>query len=185
MADEDLDLDVAQQGGKKTKLIVIILVVVVLVLGGVVAWLMMSSGGDESTDEAKEDKAEITPSNAIYHPLKPTFIINFADASKVAYLQVDIEIMAFDQGVIDAVQEHMPVVRNNILLVLGSYSYDSIKNAEGKEKMREEILASINEVLSGKASKKKDEDDKDEKKENNVAGKNAVQQVYFTSFIMQ
>ncbi len=193
MAEEDLDLDVQQPAGKKlTKWVIIALIVVVMIVASsVAAWLLMADKDSNSDEETTEKKPPVERPTAIYHPLKPTFIVNFADASQVAYLQTDIEIMAYDQDVIAAVQEHMPIIRNNVLLILGSQTYESINTIAGKEKLRQEVLEGINKILRAKAgkheTKKSDQKKSSDKKGNKIKLKvnKLVQEVYFTSFIMQ
>ena len=192
MAEEDLDLDV-EKGKKSKKLVVIIVLAVLLVGGGVAAFFLM--GGDKEANESKGNKAhdevKLKPSNAVYMALKPTFIVNVADASKVAYLQTDISVMAFKQSVLDRVQEKMPVIRNDILFVLGAESYDSLSNPAGKEKLRKKILAAINAALADNhdAAAEGDEKETDAHSEGEDVTdeytQDQVQQVYFTSFVMQ
>lgn len=205
MANEDLDLDVEKEGKKGGKLIIIILIVVVLGLGGAVGFLMIGGDDKEADEEGepKKDEAHVTQSDAIYLALKPTFIVNFADSAKAAYLQTDINVMAVNQSVLDQVQEKMPVIRNDILFILGAESYESISDAAGKEKLREKVLAAINAVLAsgGHSEGKAEGDDHGAESKNDshppeehpsgdgheavTYSDDQVKQVYFTSFIMQ
>lgn len=171
---EDLDLDVKPASGSK-KSIIIMAVVGLLLIGASVGATLFFLGGDKSTDEGvvvEESKATGSketnlPKKAIYLPLE-TMVVNFADPKPARYLQVDIQLMAYDQAVLTAVEENIPVVRNDILVLLGSQSYDAINSREGKEALREQIVAAVNKIVKQNAG---------------VKGK--LQAVYFTSFVMQ
>jgi flagellar FliL protein len=165
MADEELDLDV-KKGGKST-LIIIILVVVLLLAGGGIGAFLFLGGGDEAGEGEAEEVAEVEPAEAHYLPLKPEFTVNFADDKKASFLQVEITVMARETDALDAVQTHMPVIQNNILNILSSKSYDGLISREGKDKLAQEILVSIQQVLEEEIHKP------------------GVEAVYFTSFVMQ
>jgi flagellar FliL protein len=76
------------------------------------------------------------------------------------------EVMAHDQKVIDSVQKNIPVIRNNLLLLMSNRNYQSMMSREGKEKLRQEALTEIRAV---------------QKKE----GSPDVDDLLFTSFVVQ
>jgi flagellar protein FliL len=173
--DEDLDLDVkpAASGSKKT--IIIAALVGLLLIGVSVGATLFFLGGGKTAEEgvvaeeskASESKDKLLPKKALYLPLE-TMVVNFADPKPARYLQVDIQLMAYDQEVLTAVEENIPVVRNDILVLLGSQSYDAINNREGKEALRGQIVGAVNKIVMQNAGVKK-----------------KLQAVYFTSFVMQ
>lgn len=169
---EDLDLDVKPATGSKKTVIIIALVGVLLVGLSVGATLFFVGGKPSSEGEATEpevvEKADKnTPKKPLYMALE-TMVVNFADPKPARYLQVDIQLMAFDPDVLKAVEENMPVVRNDILVLLGSQTYEAVNNREGKEALRKQILDAVNRILKIQAG-----------------SKGALQAVYFTSFVMQ
>lgn len=159
---EDLDLDVTPASSNKKLIIIMALVGVLLIAGsvGLTVWLV---GGDKA-DEA--ETAEETVAKAQYLALQ-TMVVNFAQKGPARYLQVDIELMAHQAEALTAVEEHMPVIRNDILLKLGSQSYENVSTREGKEKLRQEILDAVNRILKVQTDKQ------------------SIQAVYFTNFVMQ
>jgi flagellar FliL protein len=184
MADDELDLDVEKKAGKG-KLIMIIAGVLLLIGIAVAVTLYFSgalTGGDSKDNEAKDAKPEIEVKKAIYMKLSPAFVVNFEDSSTVSYMQLEIQAMAREQDALDLINEHMPVIRNNILLLLSTQKYEEISTAAGKEKLRGEILASIQKVLDEETTAANPEAEKDADKSTQSA---KVAEVYFTSFIMQ
>jgi flagellar FliL protein len=103
---------------------------------------------------------------AVFTPIDPPLVVNFEEGSAVRFLQISMEIMAKDQKGLDSVQKNMPLIRNNLLLLMSNRDYQSLMSREGKEKLRGEALAEIRAV-----QKKQGGDD--------------VEDLLFTSFVVQ
>jgi flagellar FliL protein len=88
----------------------------------------------------KEGKA------SLYYAIDPPLVVNFEDASVVRFLQITMEVMAHDQKAIDSVQRNLPLIRNNLLLLMSNRNYQSLMSREGKDKLRAEALAEIRAV---------------------------------------
>jgi len=169
MADEDDDeKQEANKGGKK-KLIIMILAVVLLGGAGVGGSLyftgMLGGTGKDAHVEEKVDEAK--KKVPIYFAFPQPFTVNFETEAGLRFLQVSMEIMSYDLKAIDAVQVHMPVIKNNIILLLSNQSYGDLVSIEGKMKLREMSLKEIQAIL---------------KKYESGA---VVEEVYFTNFVMQ
>jgi flagellar FliL protein len=104
--------------------------------------------------------------SAFYYAFDPPMVVNFEDGSVVRFLQISMEVMAHDQKSIDSVQKDMPLIRNNLLLLMSNRNYQSLMSREGKDKLREEALAEIRAV---------------QKKQ----GGGDVDDLLFTSFVVQ
>lgn len=191
---EDLDLDVEKDVGEAPKKafpvkLVAIIAAAVLTLGGGSVGVMYALGllgGGESTeavaaddaaaesDEAEGDaggkgekNAKVPATPAQFMALEPAFIVNFNDADASRFLQITVEVSARDALVLDAVKANMPIIRNNLVLLFSSQKIESLASREGKEKLRTEALAEIQKVLKEQT------------------GKPGVENVFFTSFVMQ
>jgi len=188
MADEDLDLDV-KNSGKGTKLLLIILIVLVLLVGGVGGFLFLSSGDEKDNEDTAEGEAveDGTPLATLYMPLGKPFTINFSDTSKARFLQVEITIMARKQPVLDIVKKHLPIIQDDVINIIGSKSYEELNNQEGKKRLADEILKSIQAVVEGEqtaSSEAPGEESNEESTKEKINGP-GVEAIYFTSFIMQ
>lgn len=113
-----------------------------------------------------EAEAEL-PKEALYVPLDPPFTVNFNDDGRTRFLQVSIEAQTRDPEIAKLIEKHMPVIRNNLVLILSSQTAEQLASLEGKERLREEARAGIDQMLQDEA------------------GKSGVEAVYFTSFVMQ
>ena len=187
--DDELELDTAKpSGGGKAKWIVIIAVVMLLTTSAVIGALYFM-GGFSSGEKDKADKhdtkeaeqKELVVKPAFYLDLQPAFVVNFEDQTHAAYLQVEMQIMARDKDILDIVSKHMPVIRNNILLILSAQKYEVVKTRKGKEDLQTTLLEAIQKVISeanpGHGA--------DKEKNGKQAAPHNIEQVYFTSFIMQ
>lgn len=168
--DDELELssDGAKSGGKKTLLLIVVGVVLLIGLSvGLTLFLTGALDGQDEeavTEEAAAEPAEQPP---LYLDLTPEFIVNFEDQNRVAYLQLDLQVMTRDAEVLKALETHKPRVRAELLMLLSTQKFEALRTREGKEKLAEDIKSSLNEIL---------------KKE---TGKEGLEEVYFTSFIMQ
>ena len=103
---------------------------------------------------------------SLYYAIDPPLVVNFEDGSAVRFLQITMEIMAHDEKAIESVQKNIPLIRNNLLLLMSNRNYQSMMSREGKDKFRQEALAEVRAV---------------QKKE----GSPDIDDVLFTSFVVQ
>jgi flagellar FliL protein len=182
MAKEDKKEESAPaEGGEKKggmmKMIIIINVVVVVLLLGVVAAMFLLKGGDEKKEDTEvlagqpaegEHAAPSGSKTPIYIPLSPPFVVNFENQDQeVAFLQVEIELMTYDPALMESVKNQNPMIRNELLLLLGGQQYHDINTPEGKRKLAQQALEIIRKILQ------------------DGGGSSAVEAVLFTSFVMQ
>jgi flagellar protein FliL len=113
-----------------------------------------------------KEGGEGDPKSVVYYAIDPPLVVNFEDGSVVRFLQITMEVMAHDQKIIDSVQRNLPMIRNNLLLLMSNRNYQSLMSREGKEKLRDEALAEIREV---------------QKKQ----GGGDIDDLLFTSFVVQ
>ena len=186
MADEELELDVNEKkGGKKTMIMVI--VGILLLNGiGVGAWIFLSGGDSKSSETTDKGEPVLAPLH--YLAMVPEFIVNFGPGSKVRYLQVDLQIATRDEAALATVNTYRPVIRNDVLVLLSSVKFEDLKDRAGKEVLQKKLLSSINKVVaSALHSKPANGEETQSANEEHVNDdvKGPIENVYFTSFIMQ
>ena len=103
----------------------------------------------------------------IYYAFDPAFVVNFNDGKNIRYLQLTMEVMTYDASVVDDLEKHMPVIRNNLIMMLSNLNYEVINTVAGKRKLQDEALTEIKSILMDKT------------------GREGVEEVYFTGFVMQ
>ncbi|MCW8932536.1 MAG: flagellar basal body-associated FliL family protein [Gammaproteobacteria bacterium] len=188
MADEDLDLDSGEEEeapkSSKKMMIIIIIGVVLLLIVGVVGGMFfggffddpaptetsqaMEGDGDE-VDSDSNDEPESTEEVAdiSYWPLEPAFVLNFEGKSKARFMQIGLEVSTTNEKSFAAVKKHLPVIRNEIVLLLSGQKYEEMVTPDGKEQLRAELIETINNILKKHKAKK------------------GIDNIYFTSFVMQ
>lgn len=175
MADKELDLDVSKPAGGNKKLIIIIAVVGVVLIGATAGGMYMLLGGKPAEGDhaaaAESHKAE--SKQELYLALSD-MVVNFPAGSPARFLQVTVQLMAHDEVEIKAMEHHMPAIRNDVLVLLSSQSYEEIATREGKEKLRSAILSTVQRIVKEAGPLAEGQ-----KAPEGPAG------VYFTNFIMQ
>ena len=105
-----------------------------------------------------------------YLQLDPAFVVNFQDEKKrTKFLKAEISVAANAKAQA-AITQHMPAVRNSLVMLLSRQVYEELVTSEGKEKLRTDALAAVKEVIIKQTNKK--------------TGK-AVKDLYFSSLVMQ
>ena len=89
---------------------------------------------------------------AIYFAVDPPLVVNLEDGAAVRFLQITVELMARDQKAIDGVQKNVPLIRNNLLLLISNRDYKALMSREGKEKLRQEALAEVRSISKKEGS---------------------------------
>lgn len=134
-------------GGKKNIILfaVILLVAVGASVGGTIFFL---STGDEPAEEVAEQPATNKPKTAIYHNMRPPYVVNYLTGAKPRYLQAEFTIMARNEAAIEAVILHMPLIRSEIVGYLTEQNFLELQTQEGKEAVRRGIVELINGILA-------------------------------------
>lgn len=190
MAKEDLDLDVeaaapAKKSGK-LKWIIIGVAGLLLLVGATVGVLYFAGvigGGDaepeaaeaagaehgQDAKDAKHEKGAAVDAKApqIYQPMEPPLIVNFDGNASVRFMQISLQVASRDALVVEKVKEHAPAIRNGLLMLYSSQDPTVLSTRQGKEALLKQTLDEVNRVL---------------KEQTGNAG---VENVYFTSFVMQ
>lgn len=109
----------------------------------------------------------------VYLPMDPPLVVSLEDQGAIRFLQVTVEVMARDEKILEDVKTHMPVIRNNLLMLFGGQSIANLTSRDDKERLRGEALAEVQKVL--KANPRRDKD----------KVKGTVEELYFTSFVVQ
>jgi|SRR6185437_16120656 len=159
---------------KGSKLPWILITVAVLAAGGGGAWFALrpkqagNAGADSSAADTGNATANAPRAAPIYYKFDPAFVVNFGGEGSARFFQVTVQAMSRDPAILEVLKNNEPAVRNDLVLLYSSQDSATLLSVEGKEKLRAATLAAIRKVL--------DEEGADGK---------LVEQVYFTSFVIQ
>lgn len=153
-------------GGGNKKLIIIVGGVVALAAIGAGTAIALKGGGGSGKHEAAPKQEEVVH-EAVYIDIKPEFVVNFRDkAGKSKFLKCDLSVSTKDAEMEKSIEKHMPAIRNALVMLLSSQIYEDLLANEGKEKLRTDALAAVQEVLKAQT------------------GKAGIDDLFFSNFVM-
>lgn len=154
--------------GSRKKLIIIV-AAAVAVAGGAAAFFLR--GGETKAEGDKKAAVEKKSEHKLpaqYIALDPPFVVNFDAGSSARFLQVTVQLMTRELEMAEFLKQHDPVIRNDLLLLLGNVKYEEVQTREGKEALRASALETVRHILKAEG-----------------AAPEKLEAVYFTSFVMQ
>ncbi len=148
----------------KGKLKLIILIVVVGLSVGA-TWYFMHSA--QSKPAVVAETTPVGKQPAVFEPMAPAFVANYNQNGRQRYMQVSITMLARNQADLDALKVHMPVIRNNLVMLFSSQDFATLASPVGQEMLRQKATASVQEVAQKEL------------------GKVVIEQLLFTNFVLQ
>lgn len=167
-----------QSGAGKKKLILfggigvgVILIIVVVI------WLFTGSSKDASSPSGSAGDATTTVSadsgappevgNALYVGMPRPFVFIVPGDARERTVQIKVQLMVRGEENEELAKRHIPLIEGTLHQVFSSSTAEELKTVEGKEKLRELALREVQAALE------------------KVAGRGLVEQVLFTSMVMQ
>jgi len=116
-----------------------------------------------------EDESDSKGSSAIYYAIEEPFTINFLNQSKkkARYLQIKVTLKSHDQASIDSAEQNLPMLQDALLDLFSDQSYEAVNSIEGRQALQSNTLSTVKSLLQAET------------------GLDAIDAVYFTSFILQ
>ncbi|WP_369600057.1 flagellar basal body-associated FliL family protein [Hahella sp. SMD15-11] len=103
-----------------------------------------------------------------YIDLKPSFVLNVqSPGGKMRFAKVDASVKVLTRSAAALVEQHMPYIRNIMVMLLTATPADQLRSVEGREAVRKEALKRVQAFF---------------KKEEN---RPVVDDLLFTSFVVQ
>lgn len=141
--------------GSKPIVLIVLVVVNMLVVLGVGFMLYKNSQKPTSTIEQvvegvkHDDKTEAEKVEEVGKviPLE-TFIVNLAGSKGRKVLKVNMELEIKGEDIIQEIDNRKAQIRDFIIIILSSKTYDEVSTKEGKDNLRNEIKDQVNSFLS-------------------------------------
>jgi flagellar FliL protein len=181
--------------GSKKKLIIIIVAALVLVLGLGAAYFLIFTESDEpatpitevdgsevegsevegsEVEGATEDTAEtvakvVAPEKgaAIYISVPEAFLVNITSGKRSRMMQIKVQFLVRSKEAEDMVQQHMPLIRNDMLDFFSLADADEVRTRDGRNILKKGALESAQKVMTEQV------------------GYDAIEMVLFTGFVVQ
>ncbi|KQN50826.1 flagellar basal body protein FliL [Pseudomonas sp. Leaf48] len=151
----------------RLKLIILMVVALLLAIGLSVGatWYFMHSA--QSKPASAEAETPLGKQPAIFEAIAPAFVANFNQNGRQRYLQVSITMLARNPVDLEALKVHMPVIRNNLVMLFSGQDFATLASPVGQEMLRQKATASVQEVAQKEV------------------GKVVIEQLLFTNFVLQ
>ncbi len=159
-----------KKGGKLKLVIIAVVLLAVLGGGGFAAWkFFLQPKGDAAenatTEGAAEHKAEEPAAAEVGGQLVTldAFVVNLSDPMGRRYLKTTLDVEVASAAAAAELTAAMPKVKDTLLLLLSSKSFEDISSMDKKIELKNDIVSRLNQII----------------------GKNKVRNVYFTEFVVQ
>jgi flagellar FliL protein len=155
----------APKKSKKMLIIVILLGVLLLVVAGGAGAYFMLAGKSKA---APEEHAAATESSKapVFVNIEP-YVVNLQQENGDQFLQASITLQVGDEGTAEAIKTFMPLVRSRLLIALSSKKASELLTVDGKKKLTEEIISTLNQPFTPNGKSQQ------------------VNDVFYTSFVIQ
>lgn len=160
------DLEIVNKKSYRTLWIMVSGVFALVLL---VAGTLYAMGVLHAPDFMKQEPADasgLDEGDSIYYPLSP-FTVNFRHGDAARFLQVTMTFLVKSQSVVEAVEKHEPLIRNNLLMLLSGQDPGGLRTRAGKEQLRSRVLAEVQKILEQRT------------------GQKGIEEIFFTGFVMQ
>jgi flagellar FliL protein len=158
----------AASAPRKSRKGLIIAIASVLVVGGGGGGAYFAFGGKAETREGGKPAEPVAKLPAQFVAMDPPFVVNFQPGAQARFLQVSVQLMTRDPQMVHFIEHLQPIVRNDLLLLFGNKAVAEVATPEGKEALRLATLEAVRRIIAAEGGKPE-----------------ALEAVYFTSFVMQ
>jgi len=115
-----------------------------------------------------EDEEEVVVKETLYYSMSKALVVDLPKESSMRLLQVSVSlsIIGSDED-LSTLKKHEPMLRNYFLMVIRNQEPENLRSSEGKEALQVALLEEANKMLE------------------KVSVKTKIENVFFTSFVMQ
>ncbi len=169
---EELEQESEEKKKALKKLIIIVAAAVLLLAGGVGATYFLMKGDSSKKEKAHqgeqvEEDGSAVPVEKLYFEISKPLVVDFPKGSAVQHGRITISMLVEGAETVEILRRNEPMIRNNLLMLVGAQDGGVLNTREGKEALRKAMIDDVTAVLI------------------KMAGKGQVDEIFFTSFIMQ
>ncbi|MBB1438941.1 flagellar basal body-associated protein FliL [Shewanella sp. SG41-4] len=172
MAEQELELNEAAEGGKKSNKLVIFggigLVLALLIGGGV--WFFMGSDEPVAVDPdaaVSQTDAPVNNAEADYVGMPRPFLFNLPGIDRARLVEIKVQLMVRGEDDSILTQKHIPLIEDALLTTFSAADVQKLSTQAGKDELRQLALLNVQNTLQP------------------ITGKKVVEKVLFTGFVMQ
>ncbi|SFX22278.1 flagellar basal body-associated FliL family protein [Marinospirillum alkaliphilum] len=127
------------EGGKKNKLVLIgglvvgLAIVAALAVGGTLFFLDRSPSEESAGTTLPGTSGRIQLNTAFYYTFEQPFVAPLVSSDRrQRFLQVSLAVKAENQAAANAIEKHMPLIKNNLNMLFTRQDYQTLQTPEGK-----------------------------------------------------
>lgn len=120
-----------------------------------------------SGHEGKEGESEAGTDMPQFYQVRPSIVITLPSSGRTRYVSLDIDLMTHSKASLKKIEAYAPLIKNNLIDLLSKQSFDEMISEEGKKNIRKQALTLLQTLMTEQA------------------GDPTIEQVLFTSFIVQ
>lgn len=165
--------ELEQEDGEKKKspkklIIIIVAVAILLAMSGGAAYFFMKgdSSRGETVEHVDEDESAV-PAEKLYFEMSKPIVVDFPKGSTAKHGRITVSMLVEGAETIAVLTKNEPMIRNNLLMLMSAQDSSVLNTREGKDMLRQLMLDAVTAVLV------------------KMAGKGKVNEIFFTSFVMQ
>ena len=192
MSTKPVETDAPPPKSKRKLLLIVVLLVLIIGLAGVGALVYLNK-----QRAAQLDDEQIPVSSKVVAAGPPTYlpldnmVVNLADPGGERVAQVGVTLVLADAAASEKVKQYLPTIRSGVLMLISQRTSAELLQLEGKEKLARAILREAARAFGGaqnltdEVDEAKASGDKPVSVKKPQSADQPVQQVLFSSFIIQ
>lgn len=94
---------------------------------------------------ALAEDEEVEKPDPVYYELSPSLVTNLPSGAK--YIRCDIQLMVRGEENKALLAKYAPAIRHELLLLLAEQDGNTLKTPQGKEKLRQQAIAALRQLL--------------------------------------
>ncbi len=122
---------------------------------------------EAGSHEGKEGDTAAGADLPQFYQVRPSIVITLPSSGRTRYVSLDIDLMTHSKSSLKKIEAYAPLIKNNLIDLLSKQTFDEMITEEGKNNIRKQALTTLQALMTEQA------------------GDPTIEQVLFTSFIVQ
>ncbi|MBZ0333958.1 flagellar basal body-associated FliL family protein [Marinobacter sp. AL4B] len=152
----------------KMKMVITVVVITLLAIGLSVAGTLwfLKDGASSAVEDTSAEPSEPEFQPSIYSDIQKPLRTTVQAQGRQRYAQIYLSFEAKDTSALEGAEKHMPLILNQLNMLLGSTQFADLQTPEGRVALSEKMLEAVNKMLEQE-------------------GEPAIARVLFRNFVVQ
>jgi flagellar FliL protein len=155
---ETEEVEQKKSGGNMVLILIVALLAILLIGGALAAFLLLGDSNEapavqQQTSQSTPAQRKATKRSTDFLTIGPmypmdTFIVNLLSESGGKFLKVDLDIELDSERLSSEMDMKKSLIRDIIIRTLSSKTFEEVSTMKGKDRLKDEMVNRINEVLA-------------------------------------